>query len=653
MTASAPSPLSAGPGRAPLLLGPRAALDRQPWAFRAGLLALFLLALALRLWRLGDLGGFDWDEVATVYIAARPLPDLLAYLRGAPFEHPPLYYLLAHGWLRLGADETTLRSLSALLGALTVPLLGLVAARIGGPRVGLLAAGLLAIAPAHVFYSRDARMYPLLAGLGLVGLYALLRAERGGGRAWWAGWGLAGLGALATHYYAAFLLGGQVAYLLWRRRGDRHALLAAAALGSAASAALLAWAALSPGLRHSLGGLHLAPLAPDAAALSLWRAVAGALRGPFAEEPAPGDEALGALAVLLVAAGAALAWRRPAGALALAAGLLPLVGLVSLMLLGRDLAVRFLVMLLPIALLAAAAGWATRWPNRVGTAVLAAAWLLLAGSWLGPYYREYVRGDYALALRAVEAAERPGEAVVFNGPWQTLLFDHYYRGHLPAHVLTGAVPLVEGQVATALADLAQRYDALWLLETDMGHADPTGFVPRWLARYAYRGAVRDYRQVRLTYYLLGDEPATVTRLGERYPGLQLTEVAVDAAGIAPGRAARLELLWRAEEEFSPGVKASVRVRDGVGTAWWWEDPWVAEGWIAPRPPGPGDYLRTRLAVALPPEAPAGPYTLELVVYGSTERAESGEGWIAWSAPPLRLALDALGQPGPPRAASSP
>jgi hypothetical protein len=493
-------------------------------------------------------------------------------------------------------------------------------------------------------------MYPLLAALGLVGLYALLRAERDGGRAWWAGWGLTGLAALATHYYAAFLLGGQVAYLLWRRRGERRALLAVAALGIAASAVLLGWAALSPGLRHSLGGLHLAPLAPDAAALSLWRAVAGVLRGPFAEEPPASEEALGALAVLLVVAGAILAWRRPAGSLALATGLLPLVGLVALMLLGRDLAVRFVVMLLPVALLALAAGWASRWPGRLGSAVLAAAWLVLAGTWLVPYYREYVRGDYALALRAVEAAERPGEAVVFNGPWQTLLFDHYYRGHLPAHVLTGAVPLVEGQVATALADLAPRYDALWLLETDMGHADPTGFVPRWLARYAYRGEVRDYRQARLTYYLLGAQATIATPIGEHYPGLQLAEVAVDADGIAPGRSARLELVWQVEEDFSPGVKASVRVRDGHGTAWLWEDPWVAEGWIAPRPPGPGDYLRTRLAVTLPPEASPGPYTLELVVYGSTERAESGEGWVAWSAPPLRLALDTLGQPRPSLAA---
>ena len=57
----------------------------------------------------------------------------------------------------------------------------------------------------------------------------------------------------------------------------------------------------------------------------------------------------------------------------------------------------------------------------------------------------------------------------------------------------------------------------------------------------------------------------------------------------------------------------------------------------------------REAAGLPPESPPGPYVLELVLYRSTERAESGEGWIAWSAPPLRFALDAVGRPAPPLA----
>ena len=240
------SPPTPGPARA-LPAPPPISVDPAAAYFGRGLLALFVLALALRVWRLDGLGGFDWDEVATVYIASRPLAALLSYLQGAPFEHPPLYYLLAHAWLGLGSDETALRLLSATLGALTVPLLGAVGARLGGPRVGLLAAALLAVAPAHVFYSRDARMYPLLVLLGALALYALIRARQGGARGWWAVWAASALAALATHYYAIFLVGGQMLYLLGARRPDRRAVIATISLVVLAMAALASWWAVAPG----------------------------------------------------------------------------------------------------------------------------------------------------------------------------------------------------------------------------------------------------------------------------------------------------------------------------------------------------------------------------------------------------------------------
>jgi len=537
-----------------------------------------------------------------------------------------------------------LRLLSVLLGAATVPLAGALGAELFDRRAGLVGAALLALAPAHIFYSRDARMYPLLGFLVVLALYALVRATRSGGARWWVLWAVASLAAVATHYYAAFVFAGEAVYLLLARLPGRAARLALAGTALAALAALVAWWALAPGLRHSLGGLRLAPLAPEEALASVWWAAAGVLRGPLGDEPAPLDHALGALALALLAIGACLAWqRRRAGAtLALAAGLLPALGLAALMLLGRDLNVRFVLLLLPLALVTLAAGWLAVWPGRWGAAALVTAWAAIALLWLVPYYGDYVRGDYALALREVEASEQAGEAVVFNGPWQTLLFDHYYRGALPGHILTGAVPLVEAQVATALADLDARYQGLWLLETDMGHADPTGFVPRWLARYAYRERIADYRQVRLSHYLPGGSPARVVRLDAPAGAVSVVEVRVDPRDLAPGQLGRLELVWRAGEDFEPGVKASLRLREDSGTIRWATDVWLAESWLADRPPHGGDLLYTRVAIAADLASPLDACTLEIVVYASTDRPESGEGWVAWSAPPIVVAL---GSPG--------
>jgi hypothetical protein len=461
-----------------------------------------------------------------------------------------------------------------------------------------------------------------------------------GNAAWWAVWGAAGLAALATHYYAAFALGGQALYLLCTRARDRRVWVALGAVGLLAVATLAGWWALAPGLRHSLGGLRPAPLAADEAALSLWRAAAGLLRGPFPEEPAAAEEAAGALGLGLLAGLAVLAWRRsrPGGRLLVTAGLAPLLGLMALMLLGRDLNVRFLLMLLPFAILALAAGWEALRPRGWAMAAVAAAWAVVVLPWLVPYYQEYVRGDYAQALRVVEAAEQPGEAVVFNGPWQKLLFDFYYQGRLPAHILTGAVPLVERDVAAALAELASRYRGVWLLETDMGHADPTGFVPRWLAGHAYGEPAQAFRQVRLAHFLLGAGALAETSIERSAGGVALETLGVDPGGPQPGQTARVELVWRVEEAFDPGLKAALRLRDPQGRAWWAADPWLDAGWIGARPPVVGDRLRTRAAVTLPADAPGGPYNLEVIVYRSTAHPESGEGWVAWSAAPLLLPL---------------
>src|SRR5262245_30799192 len=61
------------------------------------------------------------DEALSVNISALPVGDLLEALEHD--GHPPLYYLLLHGWMSVfGEGDTAVRALSGIFGVATLPL---------------------------------------------------------------------------------------------------------------------------------------------------------------------------------------------------------------------------------------------------------------------------------------------------------------------------------------------------------------------------------------------------------------------------------------------------------------------------------------------------------------------------------------------------
>ena len=93
---------------------------------------------------------------------------------------PPLYYLLAWGWTKLfGTGEWGLRSLSALAGVATIPVAFAIGRRLAGNRAAVIAAALVALNPALIWYSQEARAYSLLVLLSGLGFLYFLRARDG------------------------------------------------------------------------------------------------------------------------------------------------------------------------------------------------------------------------------------------------------------------------------------------------------------------------------------------------------------------------------------------------------------------------------------------------------------------------------------------
>jgi len=135
------------------------------------------LGLLLRIHQLGD-ESLWLDEGAGVRMARLSPTEIIDEV-GVKY-HPPLYFLLLHGWIGLGGDsEFSVRLLSALIGTISIFLVYRVGRLIFNRASGTLAALLLCLSQFHIFYSQETRMYSLLLLLTLASMYYFIRLIRG------------------------------------------------------------------------------------------------------------------------------------------------------------------------------------------------------------------------------------------------------------------------------------------------------------------------------------------------------------------------------------------------------------------------------------------------------------------------------------------
>jgi mannosyltransferase len=185
------------------------------------LAALVVLAAALRLSTL-DLQSFWYDEA---YVPVHTLhASLAATLRSVEHREntPPLWYVLIWGWSRIfGTGEVALRLPSALAGTATVAVAWGIGQQLVGRRAAIATAALVATNPLFVWYSQEARAYGLFVFLAALAMWCWLRADAdpdGVPPARLAAFAASGAAALATHYFAVFLLAPMCLWLLRPRR---------------------------------------------------------------------------------------------------------------------------------------------------------------------------------------------------------------------------------------------------------------------------------------------------------------------------------------------------------------------------------------------------------------------------------------------------
>lgn len=220
-----------------------------PW------LSLAVIAIITRFVNLGS-EALWYDETFTQWVARLDFPHMMKAIAGD--VHPPLWYIIEWANIRIfGSTEVALRMPSAVLGVLVVLLVWRLATLAQFEKRTAWLAGLFAATlPAAIYYSQDARFYPLLA---FFVLWAAISAIRDN----WLFFCIASIGAVYTQNLGAFYVAAiGIATVISKVRVWKQ-LIKPALAGSATIAAWLAWSPIAAKQVAAVGaGFWMQPLTP-------------------------------------------------------------------------------------------------------------------------------------------------------------------------------------------------------------------------------------------------------------------------------------------------------------------------------------------------------------------------------------------------------
>ncbi len=171
------------------------------------LVLIVVLAAALRFWHIST-PSLWYDEYVTSVNLHQSLGHMVIVTIPELEGTPPLSLVLGWFWTHtLGDGDGVLRSLYALEGIATVPVVYLLAKELRlSRRIALIAALLVAVNPLLVWYSQEARAYALFALLGSLSLFCWARVRNDDRTSNFVWWGVVAALALCTHYFALLLI---------------------------------------------------------------------------------------------------------------------------------------------------------------------------------------------------------------------------------------------------------------------------------------------------------------------------------------------------------------------------------------------------------------------------------------------------------------
>lgn len=159
----------------------------------------------INLWQNYLTRGFWGDEAWTALISGLPTGEIIR-VTGQDF-HPPAYYLLVHGFIRIFGASEWIRLISVVGWLLTAIAVFFLVKNLVRKRLGGVAAVLVGLSPILLTYAFEARAYALLAFLSVMSALMFWKRQ-------WLGYFLVGSVGVYTHYYMWFILASQGLYWL-------------------------------------------------------------------------------------------------------------------------------------------------------------------------------------------------------------------------------------------------------------------------------------------------------------------------------------------------------------------------------------------------------------------------------------------------------
>ncbi len=459
--------------------------------------ALTLVAAWLRLKQLAAQG--MWlDEAFSVWMARLPVGELFHWIVRID-QHPPLYYLLLHGWMQaVGDSESGVRSLSALLSAATVPAIYLLARRLLGLPSAIAAALLLAFAPFHVRFAQETRMYALYTfnvTVALLGLAFILSGD--GRKRWWALYIVFSALTLISHntavlFWVAVNVGMGGASLVARRPRAGALTLPPLRKWLVAQALIaLLWLPWLPSFMQQARAVDREFWIPPPTAAT----ISATVQALVAWYSTPADLYIWAAAIVALLLGIVALRHRPT-LLALLLLLVATPFLLELLVSLRrpifyDRTLIWITVPFYLLLAAGVCDWRGR---QVGPTIVSAAaiGLLLFGNLMSlqNYYTSFKKEQWREAAAWLAQRTQPGDMLVFNASWVQLPFDYYFDRYgqevskhgAPVDLFDAGIlePKMTEDDIPRLQELASQANCVWLVYSHDWYTDPQKIVPATL-----------------------------------------------------------------------------------------------------------------------------------------------------------------------------